>query len=77
MTPVNRKCRTTTEVGMFNIAFNLLITKGLETMPNLSKANWKVVGVAVAVTLIAIAVIANVDALDKPRDALGLDSGRL
>ncbi|WP_406732111.1 hypothetical protein RJD39_00695 [Vibrio scophthalmi] len=46
-------------------------------MFGLNKSQWTVVGVTVVIVLVVMAVIANVDALEKPRKSLGLDKGLL
>ena len=60
---------------MFNIAFNLLVSKGIENMFGITKKQWILVAVSVVVMLGVMYALANVDALEKPRKAIGLDSG--
>ncbi len=62
---------------MIHIAFNLLVSKGLENMFGVTKKQWMLVAVTVVVMLAVMYALANVDALEKPRKALGLDSGLL
>ncbi|MDC5704680.1 hypothetical protein OPW02_08910 [Vibrio europaeus] len=62
---------------MIQIAFNLLVSKGLENMFGVTKKQWMLVAVTVVVMLAVMYALANVDALEKPRKALGLDSGLL
>lgn len=62
---------------MIPIAFNLLVSKGLENMFGVTKKQWTLVVVTVVVMLAVMYALANVDALEKPRKALGLDSGLL
>ncbi|MEZ9440345.1 hypothetical protein [Vibrio atlanticus] len=46
-------------------------------MPKLSKSQWTTVTVAIVIMLAITYALANVDALEKPRKALGLDRGLL
>ncbi|WP_070964604.1 hypothetical protein [Vibrio sonorensis] len=62
---------------MIQIAFNLFVSKGLENMFGITKKQWMLVAVAVVMMLIVMYALANVDALEKPRKALGLDTGLL
>ncbi|MDC5711594.1 hypothetical protein OPW13_12510 [Vibrio europaeus] len=46
-------------------------------MFGVTKKQWMLVAVTVVVMLAVMYALANVDALEKPRKALGLDSGLL
>ncbi len=60
---------------MVQIAFNLLVSKGLENMFGITKKQWLIVAVTIVVMLAVMYALANVDGLEKPRKALGLDKG--
>ncbi|SKA77383.1 hypothetical protein, partial [Enterovibrio nigricans] len=62
---------------MFNVLFNVLLSKGFDTMFKLNKGAWATIAVAVTIMVVVMAVVANVDALEKPRKSLGLDKGSL
>ncbi|WCE30109.1 hypothetical protein [Vibrio sp. SCSIO 43137] len=57
---------------MYEIAFNLFVTKGLENMFGITKPQWKVVGVAVVAMLVVMYALKNVDMLDKPAKEVGV-----